>query len=188
MPSKVPACTPTRMNPAWLIDEYASMRFTSVCTTASTEPTSIVATASAYTYGFQSSWYAPNVTTNTRSNPAKPAAFTADAMNPTTGVGAPWYTRGVHEWNGTAATLNPKPTRSNPNPASSSADGAVGMFEIFGPLVMTTRPNWAMRVRFVEPVAPYTRAMPYRKKADENAPSTKYFMPASCDSVRRRCI
>jgi hypothetical protein len=31
-------------------------------------------------------------------------------------------------------------------------------------------------------------AMPYRKKADENAPSTKYFMPASWDWIRRRCI
>ena len=31
-------------------------------------------------------------------------------------------------------------------------------------------------------------AMPYRKIADENAPSTKYLMPASCDVSRRRSI
>ena len=38
----------------------------------------------------------------------------------------------------------------------------------------------------VVPVAPYTRAMPYRKIAEENAPSTKYLMPASCELSRRR--
>src|SRR3954447_20870761 len=108
------------MNPAWLIDEYASIRFTSVCATARTEPTIIVATASAYTYGCQSALYASNVTTNTRSRPANAAAFTAEAMNATTGVGDPWYTSGVHVWNGTAAILNPNPTSSRPNPASSS--------------------------------------------------------------------
>jgi hypothetical protein len=30
--------------------------------------------------------------------------------------------------------------------------------------------------------------MPYRKNADEKAPSTKYLMPASCDVTRRRCM
>ena len=39
------------MNPAWLIDEYASIRLTLVCTTASTEPTTTVSTASAQTIG-----------------------------------------------------------------------------------------------------------------------------------------
>ncbi len=29
-------------------------------------------------------------------------------MNAVTGVGAPWYTSGVHMWNGTAATLKPE--------------------------------------------------------------------------------
>ena len=37
-----------------------------------------------------------------------------------------------------------------------------------------------------EPANPYTRAMPNRKKAEENAPSRKYFIAASCDSRRRR--
>src|SRR5205823_11176059 len=97
------------------------MRFTSVWTTASTEPTSKLATASAYTYGCQSAEYASNATTNTRSSPANAAAFTAEAMYATTGDGAPWYTSGVHEWNGTAAILNPKPTSNSPNPARSSA-------------------------------------------------------------------
>ena len=38
-PARVAACTPTRMNPAWLIDEYASIRFTSVWMIASADPT-----------------------------------------------------------------------------------------------------------------------------------------------------
>ena len=56
---------------------------------------------------------------NTRISAAKPAAFVADAMNAVTGVGAPWYTSGVHMWNGTAATLKPSPTRRSAKPASS---------------------------------------------------------------------
>ena len=34
----VPTSTPTRMKPAWLIDEYAIIRFTLVWTMASTAP------------------------------------------------------------------------------------------------------------------------------------------------------
>ena len=41
------ASTPTRMNPAWEMDEYASIRFTFVCTMASTEPATSDSTASA---------------------------------------------------------------------------------------------------------------------------------------------
>ena len=31
-------------------------------------------------------------------------------MNAVTGIGAPWYTSGVHMWKGAADTLNAKPT------------------------------------------------------------------------------
>src|SRR5262245_2456409 len=169
------------MNPAWLIDEYASIRLTSVCTTASTAPTSKVATANAYTYGCQSILLSVNATTKTRSIPAKAAAFTAEAMKATVGVGAPWYTSGTQAWNGTAATLKPNPTSNSASPARSSA--GVPLASNFGSTVPATLPtgvaNSAIRLRFVEPVDPYTSAIPYRKKADENAPSTKYFMPAS---------
>ena len=54
MPSALAACTPTRMNPAWLIDEYASIRFTSVWMIARAEPTTMLSTASTHTTGFQS--------------------------------------------------------------------------------------------------------------------------------------
>ena len=60
-----------------------------------------------------------NPWTSTRNSAAKAAAFTPVAMNAVTGVGAPSYTSGAHMWKGTAATLNPKPTISNANPASS---------------------------------------------------------------------
>ena len=42
-------------------------------------------------------------------------------MNAVTGVGAPWYTSGVHMWNGAAATLKPSPTSRNAKPATSDA-------------------------------------------------------------------
>src|SRR3954468_4459876 len=111
-------------------------------------------------------------------------------MKATTGVGDPWYTSGVHEWNGTGAILNPKPTSSNPKPARSN--GGVPAVSRLGTTSPGAGPTEGVKptmcARFVEPVEPYTRAMPYRKNADENAPRMKYFMPASCDSVRRRCI
>ena len=54
-----------------------------------------------------------------RRSAANPAALVADAMNAVIGVGAPWYTSGVHVWNGTAATLKPRPTSSSTIPATS---------------------------------------------------------------------
>ena len=102
-------------------------------------------------------------------------------MNAVTGVGAPWYTSGVHVWNGTAATLKPSPTSSSTMPGEQRA--------LLEQRVLREERR-AMPVSDVEPVAPYTSAMPYRKIADENAPSTKYLMPASCElrpaAVERR--
>jgi hypothetical protein len=51
---------------------------------------------------------------NTRTNAANAAAFTPADMNAVTTAGAPSYASGVHIWNGTADTLNAKPTSSNP--------------------------------------------------------------------------
>ena len=42
-----------------------------------------------------------------------PAALDATLKNAVTGVGAPSYTSGAHWWNGTALTLNAKPTITN---------------------------------------------------------------------------
>src|SRR4029077_14675739 len=41
---------------------------------------------------------------------AKAAALVPTDMNAVTGIGAPWYTSGVHMWNGAAETLNANPT------------------------------------------------------------------------------
>ena len=79
-----------------------------------------------------------------RSSAANAATLVADAMNAVTGVGAPWYTSGVHMWNGTAATLNPRPTSSNTVPASN----VPGSKRVFGAR------NSSIRVSDVEPVAP----------------------------------
>ena len=45
------------------------------------------------------------------------ATFGADAKNAVTGVGAPWYTSGVHIWKGTAEILKARPasTKTSPN-------------------------------------------------------------------------
>ena len=71
-------------------------------------------------------------------------------MNAVMGLGAPWYTSGVHMWNGTAETLNPSPTMSSAMPASKVP---------FSNSVFTRR-NWAIPVSDAEPVAPYTSATP----------------------------
>ena len=41
---------------------------------------------------------------------AKAAALVPTDMKAVTGIGAPWYTSGVHMWKGAAETLNAKPT------------------------------------------------------------------------------
>ena len=99
------------------------MRLTLVCTTASTEPTTSDSTASTQMTGRQSSRWNGSAITSTRSIAANAAALPADAMNAVTGDGAPWYTSGVHTWNGAAATLNPRPTISRAMPASTSVFG-----------------------------------------------------------------
>src|SRR5438067_13778481 len=119
------------------------MRLTSVCTTASTEPTTRLSTASAQMTGCQSTCELPNAEYATRRSAAKPAALAAAAMNPVTGVGEPWYTSGVHMWNGTAATLKPSPTASIASAASSMPE-----------LTTFVRRNAEIAVRFVDPVTP----------------------------------
>ena len=63
-------------------------------------------------------WYtssAPGKATkiSVRISATKPAAFDATDRNAVTGVGAPSYVSGAHVWNGTAETLNAKPTMTN---------------------------------------------------------------------------
>ena len=70
--------------------EYASMRFTLVCTTASPEPMTRVMAAMAQIAGRQSSRQLGNAPSSTRSIAPNAATLPTDAMNAVTGVGAPW--------------------------------------------------------------------------------------------------
>src|SRR3984893_7197983 len=96
------------------------MRFTSFWTTATTDPTTIVSTARTQMMGRQFSAWVGRADRKIRSSAANPAVLATAAMNPTAGVGAPWYTSGVHHWKGTAETLNPRPTSRNAEPARST--------------------------------------------------------------------
>ena len=89
MPRIVPAHTPSRMKPAWLIEEYASMRLTLRCTTASDAPTTVVRTMRIHRIGRQVSSWVPRAEMSTRINAAKAPTLTIEAMRPVTGVGAP---------------------------------------------------------------------------------------------------
>ena len=108
-------------------------------------PTNSDSTARPQIAGRQSTRYRSNAPSSTRSIAPNAAAFVAPAMNAVTGVGAPWYTSGVHMWNGAAATLNAEADEhaarcpSNSTPSSSS--------------VVVARKS-AILVRFVVPVAP----------------------------------
>jgi hypothetical protein len=61
-PSRFSAMSPTRMKPAWAIDEYASMRLTSVWVSPSTAPITMVRIATAHTTGRQSHLVVVNAT------------------------------------------------------------------------------------------------------------------------------
>ncbi len=78
------------MNPAWLIDEYASIRFTSRCTRPRIAPTSSVRMAINQSSGCQSVRSVPKVEKKTRSSAANPPALARAVMKPVAGVGAPW--------------------------------------------------------------------------------------------------
>src|SRR5438874_1141579 len=113
----------------------------------------------------------------TRNKTANPAAFGPTDMNPVTGVGAPSYTSGVQMWNGATATLKQSAIIIS---AADNSTRLSGVFEL--------RSACAMPVGFVLPVAPKIRATPYRKNAEENDPSRKYFSADSFDlrSVLRK--
>ncbi|CAB4626785.1 unannotated protein [freshwater metagenome] len=165
------ASTPTRMKPAWLMDEYASMRLTLVCTTAIVEPTKMLRTARTQITGRQSSTRDSSPTIKIRNNAANAATLAADAMYDVTDVGAPSYTSGVQIWNGAAETLKPRPTNMRPIPISNIASEP--------PTAILSDNALAMPLMFVDAVAPYTRAMPYSKNAEAKPPRMKYLRPDS---------
>ena len=95
--------------------------------------------------GCQSSFHCGRATTSTRNIAANAATFEADAMKAVTGVGAPWYTSGVHTWNGAADTLNERPTSNSAIPTSTIAS-----LRCTGTLSNAV----TMALKLVEPVPP----------------------------------
>jgi hypothetical protein len=100
-----------------MTDRRVRQHATSDCTTANTDPITSDNAASTQMTGRQSSRWNGRAITSTRSTAANAAALPTEAMNAVTLVGEPSYTSGVHTWNGTAATLNPRPTISSAIPA-----------------------------------------------------------------------
>jgi len=148
---------------------------TSVWTSASTEPTTIVRIATPHVRAWKSH-SSPGITTYTRRRIAPNAATLVHAaIKPVIGVGAPWYTSGVHAWNGAAPTLNSSPISTRSTPATRSPSRPE-----------VSRIACEMSVNLTEPAKPYSSAVPNRKNAEANAPSRKYLSEASCERSRRR--
>src|SRR6185312_4036901 len=92
--------------------EYAISRLMLVWTMATRLPTVIGMNASTPNRTAQSAAMPGNAWLKMRRLTAKPAAFEPTEKNAVAGVAAPWYTSGVHNWNGAAAILKPKPATS----------------------------------------------------------------------------
>jgi len=76
--------------------EYANIRFTFPCTSATTLPPVIVIAARIAKTALQSSPSGPRLPIMIRRIAANAAAFGATLMNAVAGVGAPSYASGVH--------------------------------------------------------------------------------------------
>ncbi len=98
------------------------------------------------------------------------------AKNAVTDVGAPSYTSGAQKWNGAAVNLNKKPILNKHIPTCTN-DGSV--WEI-------PAKHYAKSSKVVIPVHPYTSEHPNKRIPDENAPSKKYFKPASVENSELR--
>src|SRR5256885_16148043 len=124
--------------------EYESIRLTFDWATPTTVPTIMVAAAITQITSLhvpRSGW---NAERKTRTNAANAAALTPVDMKPVTEGGAPSYASGVHMWNGTAATLNAKPTMTRPSASSCIGVGAADCADIRLPIrsrrVLPVRP------------------------------------------------
>ena len=137
----------TRMKPPCATDEYASIRTMLVWRNATKLPRIIDAAARPQSTGCHMSAFGKNPKMTTDNSATNPPAFDATERNAVTGVGAPSYVSGDQKWNGTALTLNAKPTMVR-NPATISS-------------VESRRPTFsAISESSVEPVRPKTSDMP----------------------------
>src|SRR2546425_7217851 len=104
-----PTARAIRMYPACAMLEYASIRLIDRCGIATTFPTVCVTIARIAKVATQSTWTLSRPIRKTRNSATMPTFFEADVRSTLIVVGEPWYTSGAHMWNGTTATLNPKP-------------------------------------------------------------------------------
>src|SRR3989454_7949951 len=104
-----PTASAMRMYPAWAMLEYASMRLIDRWGIARTFPTVCVTIARIASVTTQSTWTLNRPIRKTRNRATIPTFFEAAVRSTLIVVGDPWYTSGAHIWNGTTATLNPKP-------------------------------------------------------------------------------
>src|SRR2546421_6144775 len=137
------------MYPVWAMLEYASIRFTFDCASATTLPPVIVIAARIANTALQSRPSGPKPPIMTRRIAANAAAFGATLMNAVAGVGAPSYASGVHWWNGTTAALNARPTVT-----SASATSVAPSVRPFAAMAAATPAN------VVVPDSPYSQANP----------------------------
>jgi len=78
VPRTVPAQMPSSMKPAWLIDEYASIRFTLRCTSARLAPTRVVSAIITQRIGRHVASWVPSEEISTRTSAAKAPTFTLE--------------------------------------------------------------------------------------------------------------
>jgi len=91
----------------------------SVWVSPSTVPMTMLRMATVMSTGRQSQRTPSKATVSTRRIAPNAATLVQVAMKAVIGVGAPWYTSGVHVWNGPTEALNSSPTSSSASPANS---------------------------------------------------------------------
>src|SRR5881409_2059923 len=164
--------------------EYASMRLIDRWGIATTFPTVYVTIARIASVATQSTWTLSRPMRKTRNSATMPTFFDADVRSTLIVVGEPWYTSGAHMWNGTTATLNPKPARRktiatiNGGSIEGTARPSPGESPDPFSTLRSVRdcPNCAIEL---EPATPYTMEIPKRMIALDTAPMMKNFKAAS---------
>ena len=78
-------------------------------------------------------------------------------------------------WNGTAPSLNARPATTNTTPNTNTVR-----------LTLPAANFCAISTRSSVPAPPYSIDMPYSRKPEASAPSTKYFIAASVDCAWSR--
>src|SRR6266540_3837324 len=159
------------------MEDQASSRTASRCRSATRLPSVIDAADSTAIAGPQVAPYAGNATTTISSSPATPPALDTVARYAATGTGAPWYTSGAHQWNGTRVILKPKPVSTRTTAAVTS-----------GRVRTSARAASAaaIRSRWTVPVNPYTSAMPSSITALAVTETSRNFTAASAERLFRR--